>query len=149
MKDPVSEPVRLTEAEPLVRRLNAEQQLCLRQSLVKQAIRHVTKALPPEALDVGHRLGCQWAGRWLDCPTDAVARDICIAASGECWDGGVRHFDYPEYFLRPVWVLGASDLDAAARLAAETAPESERSAAVSWQIAAVRAIARGQGPPPV
>jgi hypothetical protein len=116
---------------------------------VQQAVRCVTKVLPPESLDEGHCLGCRLAARWLDCPTEAVARDVCIWAAGECWDGGVRYFDYPEYFLRPVWVLGASDLDAAARLAAETAPEAERSAAVSWQIAAVRAIARGQEPPPV
>src|SRR5262249_24204253 len=129
-------------------RLTAEQQLHLRQALVRQAIRHVTKALPPEALDQGHRLGCRWASHWLDCPTEEVALDVCTCAAGECWDGGVRYFDYPEYFLAPVWVIGVPDLDAAARLAAETAPESERGAAVGWQIAAVRAIARGQEPPP-
>jgi hypothetical protein len=130
-----------------VGRLSAEQQLRLRQALVRQAVRYVSKALPPEALDEGHCLGCQWAARWLDCPTEEVAQDVCIWAGGECRDGGVRYFDYPAYFLGPVWVLGATDLDAAARLAAETAPESERGAAIDWQVAAVRAIARGQEPP--
>jgi hypothetical protein len=148
MKEQVTGLAKLSQAEPLVSRLTAEQQLHLRQALVRQAVRYVTKALPPEALDEGHRLGCRWAARWLDCPTGEVARDVCTCAAGECWDGGVRHFDYPEYFLAPVWVVGATDLDAAARLAAETAPEPERGAAVGWQIAAVRAIARGQEPPP-
>jgi hypothetical protein len=148
MKEQVTGLPNLSQAEPLVSRLTAEQQLQLRQALVRQAIRHVTKALPPEALDAGHSLGCRWAARWLDCPTEEVARDVCTYAAGECWDGGVRYFDYPERFLAPVWVIGVTNLDAAARLAAETAPESERGAAVGWQSAAVRAIARGQEPPP-
>jgi hypothetical protein len=139
---------KLSQSEPLVNRLTAEQQLHFRQALVRQAIRYVTKVLPPEALDEGHRLGCQWAARWLDCPTEEFAREVCTCAAGECWDGGVRHFDYPEYFLAPVWVIGVTDIDTAARLAAETAPESERGAAISWQVAAVRAITRGQEPPP-
>jgi len=139
---------KLSALEPLVSRLTAEQQLRLRQALVGQAIRYVSRALPPVDLDEGHRCGCLWAARWLDCPTEEVAREACIWAGGEFWDGGVRYFDYPEYFLDPVLVLGADDLDAAARRAAATAPESERGAAVAWQVAAVRAIARGQEPPP-
>src|SRR5262249_19240739 len=139
--------VKLSEAEPLLTRLTTKQQLQLRQALVRQAIRYVTRSLPPKALDDGHSLGCGLAAHWLDRPTDKEAREVCICAAGECWDGGVRHWDYPEYFLTPVWVIGATDLDAAARLAAEAAPESERGAAVDWQIAAVRAIARGQQPP--
>jgi hypothetical protein len=147
MKEQATGLPKLSQAEPLVSRLTAEQQLRLRQALVRQAIRYVSKTLPPEPLDEGHRLGCRWAARWLDCPTEEVARDVCTWAAGECWDGGVRYFDYPERFLVPVWVIGATDLDAAARLAAETAPESEHGAAVGWQIAAVRAIARDQEPP--
>lgn len=138
----------LSQAEPLVNRLSVQQQLCLRQALVRQAICFVTKALPPEALDEGHSLGCRWAARWLDCSTEEVARDVCVAAAGECVDGGVRHDDYSEYFLTPVFVLGASDLDAAARLAVESAPAAERGLAFTWQIAAAQAIARGQALPP-
>jgi hypothetical protein len=80
----VPESVRLNQAEPLVRQLSAEQQLRLRQALVQQAVRYVTKALPAEALDEGHSFGCRLAARWLDCPTEAVARDVCICAAGEC-----------------------------------------------------------------
>jgi hypothetical protein len=65
MKDQVTGWPKLSEVEPLVGRLSAEQRLRLRQALVRQAIRYVTKTLPPEALDEGHRLGCQWATRWL------------------------------------------------------------------------------------
>ena len=148
MKEQVTGLPKLSHVEPLVSRLTAEQQLRLRQALVRQAIRYVTRDLPPEALDEGHRQGCRGAARWLDCPTDEMARDLCTWAASECFDGGVRYFDYPERFLAPVWVIGVADLDAAARLAAETAPESERGAAVAWQIAAVRAIAGGQEPPP-
>jgi hypothetical protein len=148
MVDPVGASPRLSELEPLVCRLSDDQQLLLRQAMVRQSLFYVSKALPPEGLDEGHRLGCLLAARWLDCPTDEVARDICIWAGGECRDGGVRYFDYPEYFLGPVWVVGATDLDAASHLAARTAPESERGAAVAWQISAVRAIAKGQDPPP-
>ena len=90
MKDAVSGSPRLSEVEPLVGLLSAEQRLRLRQALVRQAIRYVSKALPPEALDAGHRLGCQWAARWLNCPTEEVAQDVCSWAGGECWDGGVR-----------------------------------------------------------
>ena len=148
MKEQVTGLPKLSQTEPLASRLTDEQQLHFRQALVRQAIRYVTKILPSEALDEGHRLGCQWAARWLDCPTEEIARDVCSCAAGECWDGGVRYFDYPEYFLAPIWVIGVTDLDAAARLAAETAPESERGSAVNWQIAAVRAIARGRELPP-
>jgi hypothetical protein len=147
MKDQLTGLPKLSEAEPLVRRLNAKQKLQLRKALVRQAVRFVTKALPPVAQDEGHFLGCLLAARWLDCPTEEVERDAYIWAGGECWDGGVRYLDYPEYFLCPVWVIGATDLDRAAQLAAETAPESERGAAVAWQIVAVRAIAQGQEPP--
>jgi hypothetical protein len=148
MQEPVPGLPKLSEVEPLVNRLTAEQQLRLRQALVRQAIRYVARALPPKELDKGHRLGCLLAAGWLDRPTAKEAREVCTCAAGECWDGGVRYWDYPEYFLSPVWVIGATDLDAAARLAAETAPEPERAAAVAWQIAAVRALARGQEPPP-
>jgi hypothetical protein len=148
MKEQATALPKLSQAEPLVCRLTASQQLHLRQALVRPAIRYVTRALPPEALDEGHRLGCPWAARWLDCPTEERAQDVCTYAAGECWDGGVRYFDYPEYFLAPVWVIGVADLDAAARLAAETALEFERGAAIGWQIAAVRAIVRGLEPPP-
>src|SRR5262245_2141727 len=130
MKEKVASLPKLSEMEPLMSRLTAEQQLRLRQALVRQAIHYVGKALPPEAPEDGPSLGCRWAARWLDCPTEEVARDVCILAAGECCDGGVRYFDCREYFLAPVWVVGTTDLDAAACLASETAPESERGAAI-------------------
>ena len=111
--------------------------------LVRQAIRYVTGL---QGTRRGHRLGCHWAARWLDCPTEKCPGTSACAA-GECWDRGRVQTSH-RHFLAPVWVIGVTDLDAAARLAAETAPESERGAAVSWQVAAVRAISRGEEPPP-
>jgi hypothetical protein len=146
MNEPLNEMPKLSQLEPLVSKLNEEQQIHLRQALVRQAIYYVSQRLPPEELDDGHRYGCDRAAEWLENPTAEVAFNVCAWAGGECWDGGVRYSDYPGYFLEPIWVLGATDLDDAARLAAKTAPESNRDAAVEWQLAAVRAIMQGQEP---
>lgn len=105
MKEPLNEIPNLSQLEPLVSELNAEQQLQLRQALVRQAIYYVSQALPPQESDDGHRCGSDRAAEWLKKPTVEVAHNAYIWAVGECWDGGVRYFDYPEYFLFPVWVL--------------------------------------------
>lgn len=146
MNEPLNEMPKLSQLEPLMAKLDAEQQLQLRQALVRQTIHYVSQRLPPEELDDGHRQGCDRAAHWLENPTAEVAFNASAWATGECWDGGVRYSDYPLYFLEPVFVLEATDLDDVARLAAQTAPESDRAAAVDWQIAAVRAIVQGQEP---
>ncbi len=145
MKEQLNEMPKLSQLEPLVSNLNAKQQLHLRQALVRQAIHYVSKSLPPEAIDDGHRYGCDRAAEWLENPTAEVAHNAYMWAVSECWDGGVRYFDYPEYFLFPVWAL-EGDLNTAAQYAARTAPECDRDAAVDWQIAAVRAIVQGHEP---
>src|SRR5262249_9685699 len=48
---------RLSQAEPLMNCLTAKPAAPLRQALVRQAIRFVTRALPPEGFDDGHCFG--------------------------------------------------------------------------------------------
>ncbi len=144
MNEPLNEMPKLSQLEPLVSQLNEEQQIQLRQALVRQTIHYVSQRLPPEDLDDGHKQGCDRAAHWLENPTAEVAFNASAWATGECWDGGVRYSDYPLYFLEPVFVLEAADLDDVARLAAKTAPESDRDAVIEWQIAAVQAIMQGQ-----
>lgn len=145
MEEPLNEMPKLSQLEPLVFNLNAEQQLQLRQALVRQVIYYVSQRLPPQESDDGHSYGCDRAAEWLENPTAEVAHNAYLWAVGECWDGGVRYFDYPEYCLFPVWAI-EEELDAAAQYAIRAAPESDRNAAVDWQIAAVRAIVQGQEP---
>lgn len=145
MNEPLHEIPQLSQLEPRVSTLNAEQQLQLRQALVRQVIHYVSQRLPPEESDDGHRYGCDQAAKWLKNPTAELAHNLYMWAVGECWDGGVRYSDYPEYCLSPVWAL-EGELDAAAAYAIRAAPEDDRVAAVDWQIAAVRAIVQGQAP---
>jgi hypothetical protein len=145
MEEQLNEMPKLSQLEPLVSKLNAEQQLQLRQALVRQTIYYVSQGLPPKESDDGHRQGCDRATEWLETPTAEVAHNAYMWAVGECWDGGMRYSDYPEYCLFPVWAL-KEELDAAAAYAIRVAPESDRAAAVDWQIAAVRAIVQGQEP---
>ena len=145
MNEPLNEMPKLSQLEPLVSQLNGEQQIQLRQALVRQTIHYVSQAFPPEDLDDGHRYGCDEAAKWLKNPTAEVAHNAYMWGAGECWDGGVRYSDYPEYFLFPVWAL-KGDLDAAAQCAIRAAPECDRNAVIDWQIAAVRAIVQGQEP---
>lgn len=145
MEEQLNEIPKLSQLEPLVFNLNAEQQLQLRQALVRQVIYYVSQRLPPEESDEGHSHGCDQAAKWLKNPTTELAHNLYMWAVGECWDGGVRYSDYPEYCLFPVWAL-EEELDTAAQYAIRVASESDRDAAVDWQIAAVRVIVQGQEP---
>ena len=135
--------------EALAARMSAAQQLALKQAVVRQAIHYTTRALPPASSDEGHRRGILAASRWLDCPTQEMANDAGLFAMGERWDGGVRYYDYPEYFLAPAWTAAASGAGAAARLALEAVPDAEREAARKWQVAVARAVLRAEDLPPL
>ena len=149
MEEHTGMPTGSGDVEAHVQTMTSAQRLRFKQEVVKQAIYFVSKLLPPEADDDGHRGGIRAAGRWLREPTEEVARDVNCFAVAECWDGGVRYHDYPAYFLDPAWVAGERDVCKAARLAVNTAPPAEREAALRWQIASAQAILRGKEPPPL
>jgi uncharacterized protein YjbI with pentapeptide repeats len=149
MKSQTGTPIEPGDIEALAQTMTSAQRLRFKQAVVAQAIHFVSKLLPPEADDQGHRSGVRAAIRWLREPSDEVARDVAFLAVGECWDGGVRYYDYPAYFLDPAWVAGETDVCKAARLAVNTAPPAEREAALRWQIASAQAILRGAESPPL
>lgn len=132
------------ELAALVASMSWAQRLRFKQAVVQQAIDHVSKALPPEAEDEGHRLGILAATGWLREPTEREAREVGILAAGECWDGGIRYYNYSEYFLWPAFAAAATDVCEAARYAARAAPAEEQEEALRWQLATARAILRGE-----
>jgi uncharacterized protein YjbI with pentapeptide repeats len=149
MEEQSSMPIGSGDVEAHAQTMNSAQRLRFKQAVVAQAIHFVSKLLPPEAKDDGHRRGIRAAIRWLKEPTDEVAKDATFLVVAECWDGGVRYYDYPAHFLDPAWVAGEMDICKAARLAANTAPSAEREAALRWQIESAQAILRGAEPPPL
>jgi uncharacterized protein YjbI with pentapeptide repeats len=149
MEEQTGMPTGSGDVEAHLHRMNSAQSLRFKQAVVKQAIHFVSKLLPPEAEDDGHRRGIRAAIRWLRDPSDEVAKDATFSAVAECWDGGVRYHDYQAHFLDPAWVAGEMDVCKAARLAANTAPPAEREAALRWQIESAEAILRGAEPPPL
>lgn len=142
-------PIGSGDIEALAQTMTSAQRLRFKQAVVAQAIHFVSKLLPPEAKDEGHRRGIRAAVRWLREPSNEVARDVTFLAVGERWYGGVRYYDYPGYFLDPAWVAGETDVCKAARLAVNTASPEEQEAALRWQIASAQAILWGAEPPPV
>jgi len=142
-------PIGSGEIEALAQTMTSAQRLRYKQAVVAQAIHFVSKLLPSEADDDGHRKGIQAAIRWLREPSDEVARDAIFLTVAECWDGGVRYYDYPVYFLDPARAAGETDVCKAARLAVNTAPPAERDAALRWQIESAQAISRGAEPRPL
>jgi hypothetical protein len=105
----------------LLGRLSLHQLACFKQVVVRQALWHVTKLLPPEDVDDGQRGAIAAATRWLAQPTEENAKAAAMYAVFECVDGGVRYFDYPDLFLQPAWVVGAESAEEAARLAVRSA----------------------------
>ncbi len=113
------------QLKQLFDRLDDQQRLHFKQAVVRQAIYYVAEWLPPEAEDDGHRNGIISATRWLQEPTTEKARWAMAGAAGECIDGGVRYFDYPDYFLEPAFVAGTEDAWQAAHLARQVGVKAE------------------------
>jgi uncharacterized protein YjbI with pentapeptide repeats len=149
MEEQTSIPTGSDDVEAYVLSMTSAQRLRFKQAVVTQAIHFISKLLPPEAEDDGHRSGIRAAIRWLREPSDEVAKDATFLVVAECWDGGVRYYDYPAYFLDPAWIAGETDVCKAARKALETAPPAEREAGLRWQIESAHAILRGAEPPPL
>src|SRR5687768_5627696 len=101
MKSRTPTPIGPDDVEELERWMTSAQRLCFKQAVVAQAIYFVSKLLPPEAEDDGHRSGIRAAIRWLREPTEEMAGHVAALVMAERWDGGVRYHDYPEYFLDP------------------------------------------------
>lgn len=129
--------------------MTADQRLRFKQAVVRQAIHFVSRLLPPEEDDDGHRSGILAAMNWLNEPTEEQAQAATMYGVSECWDGGVRHHDYPLVFQNPAWAAGEGNLCRAAEYGIHSAPAEEREAARQWQIASARAILRGDEPPPL
>ena len=149
MKSQTPTPIGPDDVEELQRWMTSAQELRFKQAVVAQAIYYVSKLLPPEADDDGHRSGIRAAIRWLREPTEEMAGHVAALAMAECWDGGVRYHDYPEYFLGPASVAGDTDVRRAARSAIDTAPPEERQAALQWQVESAQAILRWKDPLPL
>ena len=139
----------MDELGRLVEAMTAEQALRFKQALVRQAIHYVSRILPPEREDDGHRSGIRMAAEWLYDPTEEKAEAATVYGTAECWDGGVRYHDYPRLFLNPAWAAGESDLFRAAEYAVESAPALSQDAARAWQIATAKAVLSGEPPPPL
>ena len=162
----------LTERlQQLLDRLDEQQRLEFKQAVVRQAIFYVEILLPPADEDEGHRNGIISARRWLQEPTAEKAHQAAAGAAGECIDGGVRYFDYPEYFLLPAFVAGAAEVEQAAQFARRAGVKAElyqghfkqivpdeaeeqvvamaQSAALEWQIAVAQAILCAADLPPL
>jgi hypothetical protein len=147
VKEQKSESAGVNELEALLQAMTPSQKLSFKQALVRQAIYFVSKRLPPEEQDEGHRDGILAATNWLNEPTEEKAQDATLFAASSCWDGGVRYHDFPAEFLDPAWTAGETDVCQAASFAANSAPPSEREEARRWQIASAQAISRGEDPP--
>ncbi|WP_146138370.1 hypothetical protein [Chamaesiphon polymorphus] len=101
------------ENEDLVKvlfdRMNEGQQLRFKQSIVAQTVYYVSQRLPPVERDEGERGFIELANRWLAQPTAENADKALMAAVFDRVDGGVRYFDYSDYFLLPAEVVGAEN----------------------------------------
>jgi hypothetical protein len=131
----------------LINRMSADRQLSFKQALVRQALHYAAQQLPPLDQDDGERRCLSFAQDWLDEPTPEKAEEAGAGASFDCVDGGVRHFDYSDYFLEPAWAA-AGDAANAARCAL-IAAGSDAAAAQLWQIATAKAILTGADLPPL
>jgi hypothetical protein len=129
--------------ETLCDRMKPAQQLCFKQAMVRQTIHYVAQRLPAEADDCGERGFIEIAQDWLDSPTAENAKRASTAAIFDCVDGGVRYFDYGDYFLEPAWAAGAIDGVTAARSGLVAAIDRE-AIVRQWQVATAEAILQGQ-----
>ena len=131
--------------EGLVKVMREKQQLSFKQAVVRQTIYYVSKQLPPEETDNGERCFIFLANQWLEQPTEENAKKARTAVVFDCVDGGVRYFDYSEYFHAPAWAAGSSTYGATQ--SALTASGNDSRAAYQWQITAAWAILNNQEPP--
>lgn len=136
---------RLNDLNELVNRMSEKQQLRFKQAIVRQTIYYVSKQLPPEEHDEGERNFILCANQWLEQPTEKNAEKAKIAAIADCIDGGVRYFDYSEYFHEPAWAAGSDAHEAAQH--ALTAAKTDLQYATQWQIKAALAILNNEDPP--
>ena len=137
------------ELAALLDAMTPDQRLRFKQAVVRQTIHFVSRLLPPDDEDDGHRTGILLALDWLNEPTDEKAHAATMSGVAECWDGGVRYHDYPLLFLDPAWAAGESDLGRAAEYGVRSAPAAERETAREWQMESARAILRNDEPPPL
>jgi hypothetical protein len=128
-------------------RMNPAQQLRFKQAIVAQTIYYVSQRLPPAELDDGERRFTDAATQWLKEPTAANADNAIAAAIFDRVDGGVRYFDYSDYFLLPAEAVGAENGYDATTDAIKAAGESSE-AAKQWQQMAAEAILADRQPPP-
>lgn len=133
------------DLEGLVKLMSEKQQLSFKQVVVRQTIYYVSKQLPPEETDNGERGFIFLANRWLEQTTEENAEKARTAAVFDCVDGGVRYFDYPEYFHAPAWAVASSAHGATQ--CALTASGNDSEAAYQWQITAAWAILNNREPP--
>lgn len=144
--------------ETLFDRMTPPQQLCFKQAVVRQTIHYVAQHLRDRAEDCEERDFSELARNWIDNPTEENAKRASTAAIFDCVDGGVRYFDYSDYFLEPAWAAGAINGVAAARSAiiaamavavtpedASRSEEFDRRAEIArqWQVATAEAILQG------
>ncbi len=142
----------MMETEDLVgmlcERMNRAQQLRFKQAIIAQTIYYVSQHLPPAEQDEGERGLIDVANQWLNEPTATNADRALTAAVFDRVDGGVRSFDYSDYFLLPAEAAGAKNGHEAARSALQAAGECENEAR-QWQQSAAEAILADREPPAV
>jgi hypothetical protein len=138
------------EAEDLVKvlfdRMNPAQQLRFKQAIVAQTVYYVSQRLPPAELDEGERSFTDSAIQWLNEPTAKNAEEALTAWVLDRVDGGVRYFDYSDYFLLPAEAAGADNGYEATEDALKAAREA-KAEAKQWQQMAAEAILADREPP--
>jgi hypothetical protein len=174
LKDETTQDTSLANAlSAFIARMTGQQKLRFKQAVVEQALWYAEQRLPPIAQDEGERACLQVARRWLDEPTSENAQRAADFAAADSTGGGVRHHNYAELFLEPVWAAGAQTPEQAAFYATKAATDTafelrlrqykrpDRAAyemawaagrqaadeAWEWQIEAAQAILRGEEPP--
>lgn len=129
--------------DALFNQMSAEQQICLKQAVVRQTVYYVTHHLPPAENEDGQRNFIWAAEKWIDDPTIENANFANAMVAADLIDGGARNRDYPSYFLTPADAAGSSNAILASRHALEAAG-SQSEIARQWQIAAAESILQGQ-----
>jgi hypothetical protein len=127
--------------------MNQRQKLCFKQAIVAQTIYYVSQHLPHEDLDEGERSFIELANQWLAQPTTENADRAITATIFDRVDGGVRYFDYSDYFLIPAEAAGAENGDDATRYALIAAGEFRQDEAQQWQKTAALNILADRDPP--
>jgi hypothetical protein len=132
--------------EVLFRRMNASQQLRFKQAIVAQTVYYVSQRLPQADVDLGECGFVEIANQWLEQPTAENADLALTATIFDRVDGGVRYFDYSDYFLTPAEAAG-SEQGLMATIYAVKAAGELLDEAKQWQQAAAYAILADRQPP--